>query len=84
MMSYHVLNWTIEDQANVTHFILRIHNFSLLETPNRNVSIPGDVNSYFFQKDKRDSLSLSIVSLDKCNRISGMSNNVTLPPTTCK
>ena len=84
MMSYHVLNWTIEDQAYVTQFILRIHNFSLLETPNRNVSIPGDMNSYFFQKDKRDSLSLSIVSLDKCNRISGMSNNVTLPPTTCK
>ena len=84
MMSYHVLNWTIEDQANVPHFILRIQNFSILETQNRNVSIHGDMNSYFFQKDRRDSLSLSIFSFDKCNRISGISNNVTLPPTTCK
>ena len=33
------------------------------------------MNSYYFQKDKRDFLFLSIVSLDKCNRISGMSNN---------
>ena len=84
MMSYHVLNWTIEDQANVTHFILQIYNFSILQTQNRNVSIHGDMNSYFFQKDRRDSLSLSIVSLDKCNRITGISNNVSLLPTTCK
>ena len=82
MMSYHALNWTIEDQANVTHFILQIYNLSLLGTHNsKNVSIDGDMNSYFFQKDKRDSLSLSIVSLDKCDRISGMSKNVSLPPT---
>ena len=86
MMSYHMLNWTIEDQAIVTHFILRILNFSLIGTHySKNVSISGDVNSYFFHKNKRDSLSLSIVSLDKCNRISGMSNNVNLPPTfACK
>ena len=84
MMSYHVLNWTTNNQADVTRFILQIHNFSILETQNRNVSIHGDMNSYFFQKDRRDSLSLSIFSLDKCNRISGMSNNVTLPPTTCE
>ena len=86
MMSYHMLNWTIEDQANVTHFILRIHIISLLETQYpKNVSIDGDMNSYFFQKDKRDYLSLSIVSLDECNRTSGMSNNVSLPPTyACK
>ena len=86
MMSYHMLNWTIEDQANITHFVLIIHNFSLLEIHNsENVSIDGDMNSYFFKKDKRDYLSLSIVSLDKCNRISGMSNNVGLFPTfACK
>ena len=86
MMSYHMLNWTIEHQANVTQFILRIHNFNLLETHNsKNVSIHGDMNSYFFQKDKSDYLSLSIVSLDKCNRISGMSNNISLFPTfACK
>ena len=85
MMSYHVLKWTIEDQANVTHFILRVHNFSFIQTHNsKNVSIHGDINSYFFQKDRRTSLSLSIVSLDKWNRISGMSNIVSLPPTICK
>ena len=85
MMSYHVLNWTIEDQANVTHFILRVHNFSFIQTHNsKNVSIHGEMKSYFFQKDRRAFLSLSIVSLDKCNRISGMSNNVNLPPTICK
>ena len=84
-MSYHVLNWMIEDQANVAHFILRVHNFSFILTRNsKNVSIHGDQNSYFFQKYRRVSLSLSIVSLDKCNRISGMSNNVRLPPTICK
>ena len=81
-MSYHMLNWTIEDQATVTHFILQILNFSLIGTHySKNVSIHGDTNSYFFHKHKRDSLSLSIVSLDKCNRISGMSNNVSLPAT---
>ena len=82
MMSYHMLNWTIEDQAIVIHFILRILNFSLIGTRNsKNVSIHGNMNSYFFQKDRRSSLSLSIVSFDNCNRISGMSNNVSLPPT---
>ena len=86
MMSYHVLNWTIEDQANVAQFILRVHNFSIVQTHNsKNVSIYRDMKSYFFKKYKRDSLLLSIVSLDKCNRIHGMSNNVNLPPTfTCK
>ena len=73
-MTYHMLNWTIEDEdeAGVTGFILQIHNY-------KNISIHGDRNSYFFQKDKIDDVSLSIFSLDKCNRISGMSNNVTLP-----
>ena len=85
MMSYHVLNWTIEDQANVNHFILRIYNFSLLGSHHsKNISIHGDMNSYIFQKDNRDSLSLSIVSLDKCNWISGISNNVSLPQIRCK
>ena len=86
MMSYHVLNWTIEDQANVTHFILQIYRLFFRRIHNsKNVSIDGDMNSYLFQKDKRYSLSLSIVSLDKCDRISGMSNNVSLTPTyACK
>ena len=86
MMSYHVLNWMIEDQANVAQFIIRVHNFSIIQTHNsKNVSIHEDMKSYFFHKNKRDWLSFSIVSLDKCNRISGMSNNVTLPPTfACK
>ena len=79
----HDLNWTIEDQANINHFILRIHNFTV-EHNFKNISIHGDMNSYFFHKNKRDSISLSIISLDKCNRISGKSNNVILPPTTCK
>ena len=48
MMSYHMLNWTIEDQATVTHFILQILNFSLIGTHySKNVSIHGDTNSYF-------------------------------------
>ena len=85
MMSYHMLNWTIEDQANVNHFILRILNSSLFGTHySKNVSIHGDMNSYLFQKARRDSLSLSIVSFDNCSRISGISNNVSLPPTICK
>ena len=80
-MSYHVLNWMIEDQANVAQFILRLHNFSIVQTHNyKNVSIHGDMKSYIFKKNKRDSLLLSIVSLDKCNRISGISNNVNLSP----
>ena len=86
LMSYHMLNWTIEDQTNVPHFILRVLNLILIDTQySWNVSIHGNMNSYFFQKNKRDLLSLSIVSLDKCNRISGMSNNVSLPSTfACK
>ena len=86
MMSYHVLNWTIDAQANVTHFILQIDNLFFRRIHNsKNVSIDGGMNSYLFQKDKRDSLSLSIVSLGKCDRISGMSNKVSLPATyACK
>ena len=84
-MSYHMLNWTIEDQANVTHFFLRVLNFSFIGQSSKNVSIPGYINSYIFHKNKRDALSLSIVILDKCNRIYAMSNNVKLPSTfSCK
>ena len=79
-MSYHMLNWTIEDDdmASDTGIILQIHN-------SKNISIHGDTKSYFFQKDKRHDVYLSIASVDKCNRIIGMSNNVYLPPSiTCK
>ena len=86
-MSYHMLHWMIEDRANVNHFILRVLNFSLIDEIHysQNISIPGDTNSYIFHKNKRDALSLSIVTLDKCNRISEMSNSVNLlPPYVCK
>ena len=79
-MTYDMLNWTIkdEDKAGVTRFFLQRYN-------SWNYSIHGDMYSYFFQKDKGFAVSLSIVSVDKCNRISGMSNNVYLPPgITCK
>ena len=78
-MSYHMLKWTINNQANVTHFILRVLNFTVLEHYSKNVSIPGDMNSYYFHRHIRDSLSLSIVAINRCNMISGMSNNVELP-----
>ena len=79
-MTYDVLNWTIKDEfkAGVSRFFLQRHN-------SWNYSIHGDRYSYFFQKHKWYSLSVSIVSVDKCNRISGMSNNVFLRPgNTCK
>ena len=78
-MSYHMLKWTINNQANVTHFILRVLNFTVLEHYSKNVSIPGYMNSYYFHKNIMDSLSLSIVAIKRCNIISGISNNVHLP-----
>ena len=79
-MTYDMLNWTIkdEDKAGVTRFFLvRLNSW--------NYSIHGDTYSYFFPKSKGFAVSLSIVSVDKCNRISGMSNNLYLPPSnTCK
>ena len=79
-MTYDVLNWTIKDEfkAGVSRFFLQRHN-------SWNISIHGDTYSYFFQKDKWYAVSLSIVSVDKCNLISGISNNVYLPSgNTCK
>ena len=78
MMTYHLLNWTVESKTGVTGFMLQIYN-------SKNISICADRNSYIFQKDKRDSVTLSIVSMDKCNRISGISNNMSfLTNITCK
>ena len=78
MMSYHMLEWTIEDKTGVTDFILQINN-------SKNIIICADRNTYLFQKDKNDADTISIVSMDKCNRINGMSDYVSLPPNvTCK
>ena len=72
-MSYHILKWTIEDKGGITNFILQINN-------SKTINIYGDRNTYLLQKDKHDADTLSIVSLDKCNRINGMSNSVLLAP----
>ena len=72
-MSYQMLNWTVEGKTGVTDFMLQINN-------SKNISICANKNRYFFQKEKMDAVSLSIFSVDKCNRISGMSNNVSLLP----
>ena len=77
-MSYHMLKWTLKNKAGVTNFILQINN-------SKTIIIHGDRNTYLFQKDKNDADTISIVSLDKCNRINGMSNSVFLAPNiTCK
>ena len=73
-MTYDVLNWTIKDEYKAgvtTFFLVRLNSW--------NYSIHGDTYSYFFHKSKGFAVSLSIVSVDKCNRISGMSNNLYLP-----
>ena len=76
-----ILKWTIEDQAKLTQFILRVRNFSVLAHYTWNVRILGDMNSYFFHKNKRDLLSFSIVAFNRCNKIFAMSNNVVVPST---
>ena len=77
-MSYHMLKWTLKNKADVTNFILQINNSKI-------IIMHGDRNTYLFQKDKNDADTISIVSLDKCNRINGMSNSVFLAPNiTCK
>ena len=77
-MSYHMLKWTIKDKGGITNFILQINN-------SKTINIHGDRNTYLFQKDKHDADTLSIVSLDRCNQINGMSNSVLLAPNiTCK
>ena len=80
-----ILKWTIEDQTKVTHFILRVRNLSVIAHYTWNVRIHGNMNSYFFHKNKRDLLSFSIVAFNRCNWIFAMSNNVELPSTfSCK
>ena len=72
-MSYHFLKWIIKDKGGITNFILQINN-------SKTINIHVNRNTYLFQKDKHDADTLSIVSLDKCNRINGLSNTVLLAP----
>ena len=65
-MSYHILKWIIKDKGGITNFILQL--------------ICMVRGTYLFQKDKHDAGTLSIISLDKCNRLNGMSNSVLLAP----
>ena len=77
-MSYHMLEWTLKDKAGVTNFILQINS-------SKTINIHGHRNTYLFQKDENYAETISVVSLDKCNRINGMSNSVFLAPNiTCK
>ena len=71
-MSYHILKWIIKDKGGITNFILQINNLKTI-----NMLVRG---TYLFQKDKHDAGTLSIISLDKCNRLNGMSNSVLLAP----
>ena len=71
--SYSLLNWTIEDKANITHFVLQVDN-------SKNISILAEKNTYLFEKGANDTVTIFLGSMDKCGQMSVMEEKLTLRP----
>ena len=72
--SYNMLRWTIEDKANVTHFILKGNN------SRENISIHANTTNYLFTKDANATVTISLSSVGMCEQMSEIEEELTIDP----